>query len=98
MLAEGFVEEVKRLKAMGFSKDLYAFNAYGCRELFSYIEGESSLEETKEIIVKKIHAFAKRQETFFKTFSTRLRDTLLKSTVLIFLPVAIDFFILPAAL
>ncbi|MBN2378833.1 tRNA (adenosine(37)-N6)-dimethylallyltransferase MiaA [candidate division WOR-3 bacterium] len=71
MLAEGFIDEVQRLKRMGFSKDLYAFNAYGYQEIFSYIEGETSLEETKEIIIKKIRAFAKRQKTFF----TALGDT-----------------------
>jgi tRNA dimethylallyltransferase len=67
MLNEGFVNEVSRLKEMGFSKDLYAFNAYGYRELFDYLDGLTSLEDAKELILSKIHSFTKRQETFFKT-------------------------------
>jgi len=67
MLSEGFIDEVKGLKAMGFSKDLYAFNAYGYQELFNYIEGKTTLDETRQIILKKIKGFAKRQRTFFKT-------------------------------
>jgi len=67
MMALGFVNEVKQLKDMGFSKDLYAFNAYGYRELYKYLDGEMSLAEAKISILKKIKAFTKRQETFFKT-------------------------------
>jgi len=67
MLAHGFIEEVRRLWEMGFPRDLYAFNAYGYRELYDYIEGRASLEEIKETILKKIRAFAKRQSTFFRT-------------------------------
>jgi tRNA dimethylallyltransferase len=66
MMAQGFVEEVRRLRDMGFPKDLYAFNAYGYRELYDYIEGNISLAEAKELILKKIRGFAKRQETFFR--------------------------------
>lgn len=67
MMAEGFVQEVRKLREMGFPQDLYAFNAYGYRELFDYLEEKISLAEVKEVILKKIRAFAKRQLTFFKT-------------------------------
>ena len=67
MMAQGFVDEVRRLRDMGFPKDLYAFNAYGYRELYEYIEGDISLAEARQLILKKIRAFAKRQETFFRT-------------------------------
>jgi tRNA dimethylallyltransferase len=67
MLAAGFLEEVRNLKEMGFSKDIYAFNAYGYRELFDYVGGLAPLAEAKEMILSKIRAFSKRQETFFKT-------------------------------
>ncbi len=67
MMAQGFVEEVRRLRDMGFPKDLYAFNAYGYRELYEYIDGDISLAEARQLISKKIRAFAKRQMTFFRT-------------------------------
>lgn len=67
MLAGGFVDEVRNLRQMGFSKDIYAFNAYGYRELFDYLEGLGTLSETKELILAKIRSFSKRQETFFRT-------------------------------
>lgn len=67
MMQQGFVEEVRRLKAMGFPKELYAFNAYGYQELYAYLDGEMSLAEAKQLILKKIKHFSKRQMTFFKT-------------------------------
>lgn len=67
MLNEGFVNEVRRLKEMGFSRDLYAFNAYGYKELFDYLDGLTTLDDAKGLILSKIHSFTKRQETFFKT-------------------------------
>jgi len=67
MMAQGFVEEVRRLRDMGFPKDLYAFNAYGYSELYEYIDGLISLAEARQLILKKIRAFAKRQMTFFRT-------------------------------
>lgn len=66
MMAEGFVQEVRKLRDMGFPKELYAFNAYGYHELYDYVEEKISLAEAKVLILKKIRAFAKRQETFFK--------------------------------
>ncbi len=67
MMAQGFLDEVKQLKDMGFSKDLYAFNAYGYRELFDYLDNKLSLSDAKTLILKKIKMFSKRQETFFRT-------------------------------
>lgn len=67
MMAKGFVEEVRQLKAMGFPKDLYTFNAYGYSEIYEYLEEHISLAEAKRLILRKTRAFAKRQDTFFRT-------------------------------
>lgn len=67
MMAQGFVDEVRRLRDMGFPQNLYAFNAYGYKELHEYVDGLISLAEAKQLILKKIRAFAKRQATFFRT-------------------------------
>jgi tRNA dimethylallyltransferase len=67
MMKQGFVDEVGRLKDMGFPRDLYAFNAYGYQELYTYLDGEMSLAKVKQMILKKIKHFSKRQMTFFRT-------------------------------
>lgn len=67
MMAQGFVDEVRKLRDMGFPVDLYAFNAYGYQELYRYLDEELSLAEAKRLILKKIKDFTKRQMTFFKT-------------------------------
>jgi tRNA dimethylallyltransferase len=67
MIKQGFVDEVRRLKDMGFPKDLYTFKAYGYQELYAYLDGEISLAKAKQLILKKIRNFSKRQMTFFKT-------------------------------
>ncbi len=61
MIHAGFIEEVKALKAQGF-----VLNTIGYREMNHYLEGEMTLEETKEMIVKVTKKLAKKQKTFFK--------------------------------
>jgi len=61
MIHAGFIEEVNALKAQGF-----VLNTIGYREMNHYLEGEMTLEETKEMIVKVTKKLAKKQKTFFK--------------------------------
>lgn len=63
MINEGLLAEAKEL----FShKNLNALQTVGYRELFSYFEGEISLEFAIEEIKKNTRRFAKRQLTWFK--------------------------------
>jgi tRNA dimethylallyltransferase len=59
-IKDGFIEEVKHLKTLGHIKDVI-----GYREINSYLNDEISLDEAKEMIIKKSLAFAKRQKTWF---------------------------------
>ncbi len=59
-LNEGFIEEVKQLKSIGQVKDVI-----GYREINHYLDGEMSLDDAKQMIIKKSLAFAKRQRTWF---------------------------------
>lgn len=64
MFAEGLLEEVKKFYDKHLnSKALQT--AIGYKELYSYFEGNLSLEETKELIKKNSRHYAKRQYTFF---------------------------------
>ena len=45
MLEEGLVEEVKKLKEAGCTRDLVSMQGLGYKEILSYLEGEISLEE-----------------------------------------------------
>lgn len=63
MMNEGLLAEAKELFP---HKDLNALQTVGYRELFSYFEGEISLEFAIEEIQKNTRRFAKRQLTWFK--------------------------------
>jgi tRNA dimethylallyltransferase len=66
MLKAGFIEEVKNLKALGYTRDLYAFNALGYQELFDFVEERLSLAEAVQQAKQKTKEYAKRQLTWFR--------------------------------
>jgi len=66
MIEEGLLDEVKSLKAAGFSRDLVSMQGLGYKELLAYLEGECSLEEAIDILKRDTRHFAKRQITWFK--------------------------------
>lgn len=66
MLSEGLVEEVKRLKDMGCTRDMVSMKGLGYKEILAYLEGEISLSEAVYILKRDTRHFAKRQITWFK--------------------------------
>jgi tRNA dimethylallyltransferase len=66
MLADGWLDEVRRLLAQGLSPSLPAFQAIGYRDLAGHIAGEATLEEATERIVRATRQYAKRQMTWFR--------------------------------
>ncbi len=66
MIEEGLVEEVSRLKAQGFTRDMVSMQGLGYKEMLDYLEGRYSLEEAAAIIKRDTRHFAKRQITWFK--------------------------------
>ena len=62
-MTEGLLAEAENLFPQ---KDLNALQTVGYRELFSYFEGEISLQFAIEEIKKNTRRFAKRQLTWFK--------------------------------
>ncbi len=66
MVAEGLVEEVGKLKSMGYDRTYVSMQGLGYKEILSYLDGEISLEEAVYIIKRDTRHFAKRQITWFK--------------------------------
>lgn len=66
MVAEGLVEETRRLMADGvFERSVTAAQAIGYKELFPYLKGEASLESCIEELKAATRRYAKRQVTWF---------------------------------
>ena len=63
MITDGWLDEVKKLKASGY--DLANIKDIGYKELSLYLDGEISYEEANEEIKKKTRNYAKRQITWF---------------------------------
>lgn len=66
MLDQGFVDEVRRIAALGYSKDLSALQTVGYKEVFQYLYKEINYERMVELIKQKTRNYAKRQFTWFK--------------------------------
>lgn len=66
MMQEGLLKEVESLKSMGCTREMVSMQGLGYKELFSYLEGEISLEEAVYRIKRDTRRFAKRQLTWFR--------------------------------
>ena len=66
MMARGLVSEVAALKEMGCRREMVSMQGLGYKEIFSYLEGEISLEEAVRLIKQNTRHFAKRQLTWFR--------------------------------
>ena len=66
MIRNGLIQEVQTLKERGCTKQMVSMQGLGYKEIFSYLEGDCSLEEAVYIIKRDTRHFAKRQLTWFK--------------------------------
>lgn len=66
MMEEGLVEEVARLKQRGCRKGMVSMQGLGYKEVLSFLDGETSLEEAVRLLKRDTRHFAKRQITWFK--------------------------------
>ena len=65
MIADGFVEEVRRLLATGYDGSLKPMQSLGYRHICAYLAGEEDLEGTLRVIKRDTYRYAKRQMTWF---------------------------------
>jgi len=65
MIENGLVDEVKGLRDF---KKLNALNTVGYKELFSYLDGEISLNDAIKLIKSNTRKYSKRQMTWFNKY------------------------------
>ena len=65
MFENGLIDEVKKLKSMGYDKNLQSMQAIGYKEVFDYLNDKFTLDETIDIIKRGTRRYAKRQLTWF---------------------------------
>ena len=66
MIAAGWVEEVRGLRAAGVSHSAPAFQAIGYRQLLAYLAGQVSLDAAVDATIRATRRYAKRQQTWFR--------------------------------
>ena len=66
MIKEGLVEEVKKLREMGYHNNLKPMQSIGYKEINQFLDGEIHLDEAVELIKRDTKRFAKRQMTWLK--------------------------------
>lgn len=66
MMQKGLLEEIKKLKDMGYTRDMVSMQGLGYKELLDYYSGILSLDEAVDKIKNETRHFAKRQLTWFR--------------------------------
>ena len=66
MLANGLMAEVESLLAEGYSRDTFALQSFGYKELIAYLDGKCTYTEAIEQLKQNTRRFAKRQLTWFR--------------------------------
>ena len=66
MIEKGLINEVKYLRAKGYTKDLQSMQGIGYKEVFDYLDGITTKEQMIEKIKQNSRNYAKRQITWFK--------------------------------
>jgi tRNA dimethylallyltransferase len=66
MVAKGLVDEVRRLRAKGYGRNLPAMSGLGYRQVYAFLDGEMSLAESVERIKYETHRFARQQRNWFR--------------------------------
>lgn len=66
MIEQGLLEEVKRLREKGYTRDMVSMQGLGYKEILDYMDGRYSLDEAIRILKRDTRHFAKRQLTWFR--------------------------------
>jgi tRNA dimethylallyltransferase len=67
MIAEGWIEEVREIRATGLPLSAPAWRAIGYYTLVELIEGRIELDEARRQIVLLTRQYAKRQRTWLRS-------------------------------
>ena len=66
MLEKGLEQEVEKLLAMGYGRDLNPMKAIGYKHMLQYIDGVTCYKEMLELLRRDTRRYAKRQHTWFR--------------------------------
>jgi tRNA dimethylallyltransferase len=66
MIEKGLIDEVKKIKEMGYDEKRIPMQALGYKEIIKYLNGENNLQFSIETIKRDTRRFAKRQLTWFR--------------------------------
>ncbi|HLP17283.1 MAG TPA: tRNA (adenosine(37)-N6)-dimethylallyltransferase MiaA, partial [Bacteroidota bacterium] len=66
MIEDGFLDEVKSLRAEGYDERYKALQTVGYKEAFAYLRNEMTFERMVELMKQNTRRFAKRQLTWFR--------------------------------
>lgn len=66
MLKNGLLEEVQKLKNMGYHRGMVSMQGLGYKELLAYLDGDCTFEDAVYFIKRDSRHFAKRQLTWFR--------------------------------
>lgn len=66
MLANGLIAEMESILAAGYSRDNFALQSFGYKELIAFLDGKCTYVEAIEQLKQNTRRFAKRQMTWFR--------------------------------
>lgn len=66
MISDGLVEEVIKLKKMGYNANMQSMKGIGYKEILYYLDGKVTFAEAVEMIKQGSRNYAKRQLTWFR--------------------------------
>jgi tRNA dimethylallyltransferase len=72
MIASGFVDEVRKLREMGYGRELPAMSGIGYGEMCAYLDGEFTLQEAVARTKIGTHRLARHQNAWFKASDQRI--------------------------
>ena len=66
MIDRGLIDEVRKLRNLGFVKNTVAMQGLGYKEILWYLKGELTLDEAVDLLKRETRRYAKRQMTWFR--------------------------------
>jgi tRNA dimethylallyltransferase len=73
MIASGFVDEVRKLREMGYGRELPAMSGIGYGEMCAHLDGELTLQEAVARTKIGTHRLARHQNAWFKASDQRIQ-------------------------
>ena len=73
MIENGLVDEVKKLKKMGYGAGISSMSGIGYKQIMMYLDGEISLESAINQIKTETHRLVRRQYNWFNLSDERIK-------------------------